>query len=68
MSMTGHVRTKEQQDKREKWLAARSMVGRAGRPQDIANAVAFLASPESSWITAQCLIVDGGRMDYIGHG
>jgi 3-oxoacyl-[acyl-carrier protein] reductase len=68
MSMTGHVRTKEQQDKREKWLAARSMVGRAGRPQDIANAVAFLASPESSWITAQRLIVDGGRMDYIGHG
>ena len=34
---------------------------------DIANAVAFLASPESGWITAQMLTVDGGRMDYIGH-
>jgi NADP-dependent 3-hydroxy acid dehydrogenase YdfG len=22
----------------------------------------------SGWITAQMLIVDGGRMDYIGHG
>jgi NAD(P)-dependent dehydrogenase (short-subunit alcohol dehydrogenase family) len=36
-------------------------------PEDIANAVAFLASPESGWITAQVLTVDGGRMDYIGH-
>ena len=32
-----------------------------------ANAVAFLASPESGFITAQILTVDGGRMDYIGH-
>ena len=23
--------------------------------------------PESGWITAQMLTVDGGRMDYIGH-
>ncbi len=44
-----------------------SMVGRAGTPEDIANAVAFLASPESGFITAQVLTVDGGRMDYIGH-
>jgi NAD(P)-dependent dehydrogenase (short-subunit alcohol dehydrogenase family) len=28
---------------------------------------AFLASPESGWITAQILTSDGGRMDYIGH-
>ena len=48
-------------------LAARAMTGRIGEPEDIANAVAFLASPESSWITAQTLVVDGGRMDYIGH-
>jgi NAD(P)-dependent dehydrogenase (short-subunit alcohol dehydrogenase family) len=44
-----------------------SMVGHAGTPEDIANAVAFLASPESGFITAQVLTVDGGRMDYIGH-
>ena len=52
----------------EERLAARAMIGRIGEPEDIANAVAFLAAPESSWITAQTLVVDGGRMDYIGHG
>ena len=40
------------------------MIGRIGEPEDIANAVAFLASPKSGWITAQVLTVDGGRMDY----
>ena len=39
-----------------------------GEPEDIANAIAFLAAPESGWITAQMLTVDGGRMDYVGHG
>ena len=37
-------------------------------PDDIANAVAFFASPGSGWVTAQILTVDSGRMDYIGHG
>jgi 3-oxoacyl-[acyl-carrier protein] reductase len=52
----------------EKRFAALAMMGRIGEPEDIARAVAFLASPESGWITAQVLTVDGGRMDYIGHG
>jgi 3-oxoacyl-[acyl-carrier protein] reductase len=52
----------------EEAFAARAMMGRIGEPADIANAVVFLASPESGWITAQVLTVDGGRMDYIGHG
>ena len=52
----------------EERLAARAMMGRIGEPEDVANAVVFLTSPESGWITAQLLTVDGGRMDYIGHG
>jgi 3-oxoacyl-[acyl-carrier protein] reductase len=44
------------------------MMGRVGEPQDVANAVVFLASPQSGWITAQTLTVAGGWMDYIGHG
>jgi 3-oxoacyl-[acyl-carrier protein] reductase len=48
-------------------MAARAMVRRVGQPDDIANAVAFLVSPEASFITAQTLTMDGGRMDYIAH-
>jgi 3-oxoacyl-[acyl-carrier protein] reductase len=51
----------------EQRLAGLSMLARIGEPEDIANAIAFLAAPESSWITAQVLTVDGGRMDYVGH-
>jgi len=35
-------------------------ITRAGMPEDIANAVCFLASDESSFITGQPLVVDGG--------
>ena len=49
-------------------FAAKTMLGRIGEPADIANAIAFLAAPDSGWITAQVLTVDGGRMDYIAHG
>jgi 3-oxoacyl-[acyl-carrier protein] reductase len=51
----------------EERFAAKAMMGRIGEPEDIANVIAFLGSPESGWITAQILTVDGGRMDYIGH-
>jgi NAD(P)-dependent dehydrogenase (short-subunit alcohol dehydrogenase family) len=35
-------------------------LGRAGQPKDIANAALFLASDEASFITGQCLDVNGG--------
>ncbi|MEG2857772.1 MAG: 3-oxoacyl-[acyl-carrier-protein] reductase, partial [Clostridia bacterium] len=35
-------------------------LGRIGRPEDIAGAVAFLASSDADYITGQVLIVDGG--------
>lgn len=35
-------------------------LGRVGQPEDIAPAVAFLASDESSWITGETLVISGG--------
>jgi len=39
---------------------AKIPLGRLGKPQDIAAAVAFLASEEAGYITGQVLVVDGG--------
>ena len=36
-------------------------LGRAGEPEDIAEAVRYLAGPESSWVTGQSFAVDGGN-------
>jgi NAD(P)-dependent dehydrogenase (short-subunit alcohol dehydrogenase family) len=41
-------------------FAARHPLRRIGRPEDIAGPAAFLLSDDSSWITAQTIIVDGG--------
>jgi 3-oxoacyl-[acyl-carrier protein] reductase len=37
-----------------------SSLGRIGKPEDVAQAVLFLSSDRSSYITGQTLIVDGG--------
>jgi NAD(P)-dependent dehydrogenase (short-subunit alcohol dehydrogenase family) len=42
------------------YVAPRTPVRRVGVPEDIANAVAFLVSERASFITGQCLGVDGG--------
>jgi 3-oxoacyl-[acyl-carrier protein] reductase len=34
--------------------------GRIGQPADIAKVIAFLAGPDSAWITGQVINVEGG--------
>ena len=41
---------------------AGEMLGRQGEPHEVASAVAFLASDESSFMTGSDLVVDGGYL------
>jgi NAD(P)-dependent dehydrogenase (short-subunit alcohol dehydrogenase family) len=41
-------------------MAEEYPLGRLGQPEDVADAVAFLASDEADWITGQTLVIDGG--------
>lgn len=45
---------------REQALAARSMIGRNGQPEDFAGVVVFLAFAASAYLTGQTIAVDGG--------
>jgi 3-oxoacyl-[acyl-carrier protein] reductase len=47
-------------EERKKQTIAMIPLSRMGQPEDIANAVVFLASEKSSYITGQTIIVDGG--------
>ncbi|GAB2538420.1 SDR family NAD(P)-dependent oxidoreductase [Brachybacterium huguangmaarense] len=56
----GTVLTRVWQDDAEKRLEPWYPLGRVGRPEDVAAAIAFLASADAAWITGQVLRVDGG--------
>jgi 2-deoxy-D-gluconate 3-dehydrogenase len=47
---------------RSKSITARTPIGRWGKPEDIAGAAVFLASPASDYINGAILPVDGGWM------
>lgn len=48
-------------DRMEKYARSAIPLGRWGSPRDIANMVAFLASPGGDWITGSIFVVDGGE-------
>ncbi|MEW1846294.1 SDR family oxidoreductase [Nonomuraea angiospora] len=49
----------------EEWGRTGNPLGRLGRPEEVAEAILFLASPRSSYITGVTLPVDGG---YVARG
>ena len=44
----------------EEWMLERVPLGRLAQPEEIARVVRFLASDDASYITGQCIVVDGG--------
>ena len=47
----------------EQWEINRQLypLGRFGQPEDVANAIIYLLSDASSWVTGTEIVIDGGR-------
>jgi NAD(P)-dependent dehydrogenase (short-subunit alcohol dehydrogenase family) len=58
---TGMLRRFTGSDDRKAGMIAGVPLKRAGEPQEIANAIVFLASDQASFLTGQILSVDGGK-------
>ena len=49
-------------DEKMKMVLSRTPLGRLGNVEDVANAVVFLASEKSAYITGETIYIDGGRL------
>jgi 3-oxoacyl-[acyl-carrier protein] reductase len=52
--------TRELSEEQREALLTGIPLGKLGQPEDIANAVAFLASPAAAYITGETIHVNGG--------
>ena len=58
-------RSKEEVENVLEWRKKSAVLGRLGKPEDIANLALFLASDESNFVTGQVICCDGGRTDHM---
>jgi 3-oxoacyl-[acyl-carrier protein] reductase len=65
--MVSEGKTPEEMEEAISDVSRKAMLRRVGSPEDIAQVVSFLASEESSFMTGQFLVADGGRMDFLSH-
>lgn len=68
-SQTANLRERQPDGSRhpfDEFITARTPAGRWGKPEDLAGAAVFLASPASDFVNGHILYVDGGLLAYIG--
>ena len=60
--LVGGIKDAKELRKARRRSGKKQVMGRWGRPEEIADAVVFLASPESSYVNGTSLFVDGGLL------
>jgi len=60
-TLTGMTTIAFTRPRMEQGFLRHTPMGRFGQPEDIAQAVLYLASPLSAWVTGHLLVVDGGQ-------
>jgi 3-oxoacyl-[acyl-carrier protein] reductase len=60
--VTGMTRSMFENPESAAYYSGRSLLGRLGQPEDIADVMSFLASDDARFVTGQGIMVDGGVM------
>ena len=60
--MTDILKVVMDNDEARRRILSRTPLGRTGEPEEVAKLVLFFASDDASYITGQCVYIDGGRL------